>query len=77
MTQQEEEELEGNLKALQKANQALQKEKLVLQAEICALQQAAKIGNPIEVKIKVRGGGSRDSRICLGIKTMGNARVEF
>ncbi|KAJ6654540.1 hypothetical protein lerEdw1_006847 [Lerista edwardsae] len=55
MTQQEEEELEGNLKALQNANQALQKEKLVLQAEICALQQAAKTGQPIEVKIKENG----------------------
>lgn len=47
------------MKVLQEAYQALQKEKLALQAEICMLQRAAKIAVPTaesEVKIKVRMG---------------------
>lgn len=72
MAQQEGDGLEGSLKALQKANQALLKEKLALQAEICTLQKAAKMAIPkeeSEVKIKVSVGRGRANRIYVGIKS--------
>nr|XP_056715706.1 NF-kappa-B essential modulator [Euleptes europaea] len=55
---QQKEGLKGDLKALQEANEALEKEKLALQAVICTLQQAAKGSRPSEesqVKIKENG----------------------
>ncbi|XP_044299444.1 NF-kappa-B essential modulator [Varanus komodoensis] len=45
---QQEKRLEDDFKVLQEANQALQKEKLALQAEICKLQGAAKGALPKE-----------------------------
>ncbi|CAI5795913.1 CCHC NOA-type domain-containing protein [Podarcis lilfordi] len=58
MPQQKKERLEEDLKELQEANQVLQKDKLALQAEICALQQAVKGTSPTEkpaVKMKENG----------------------
>ncbi|XP_060124865.1 NF-kappa-B essential modulator isoform X3 [Zootoca vivipara] len=58
MPQQKMERLEEDLKELQEANQVLQKDKLALQAEICALQQAVKGTSPTEkpaVNIKEDG----------------------
>ncbi|XP_063150366.1 NF-kappa-B essential modulator isoform X2 [Candoia aspera] len=62
---QKKERLEEDLKALQDANQALQKEKLALQAKIATLQQTAKEnGFPLEQSLEVeslQGSGDKDS----------------
>nr|XP_060619229.1 NF-kappa-B essential modulator isoform X1 [Anolis sagrei ordinatus] len=62
-TQQNRGQLEEELKVLRDANQALQKEKLTLQAEISALQQAAKTTLPVEVRgIKLKENGLQAER---------------
>lgn len=61
LLKQKKERLEEDWKALQDANQALQKEKLALEAKIAILQQTAKVTVPVEefrIKMKVRFGGS-------------------
>ncbi|XP_058025308.1 NF-kappa-B essential modulator [Ahaetulla prasina] len=59
LLKQKKERLEEDWKALQDANQVLQKEKLALEAKIAILQQTAKIIVPVEefkIKIKENGG---------------------
>ncbi|XP_032065307.1 NF-kappa-B essential modulator isoform X2 [Thamnophis elegans] len=69
------ERLEEDWKAMQEANQVLQKEKLALEAKIAILQQTAKVTGPIEefrIKIKENGCSLEPSMEVESLQSSGD-----
>ncbi|KAM3845323.1 NF-kappa-B essential modulator isoform 1-T1 [Vipera latastei] len=75
LLKQKKERLEEDWKALQDANQALQKEKLALEAKIAILQQTAKVTVPVEefrIKMKENGCSLEQSLEAKSLQSSGD-----